>query len=241
MTRVERNKKRVRVEKVTSFKETLIRLSKWLFKQICFFIVGLLYSAYLIIRYINNLVASKFMRLPRLMKVAIIYSLIFMAMQGTFNTKMQVQTKYIETPVAFVIKEEKEEEPIADKNICVYGEIECKIYNKAIELEMTKEQAILLMAISKHETGNWTSKAFKNKNNFGGVMCNTGLRTYESFEDGLTGFVNLLKNRYFGKGLNTIEEIGNVYCPVGASNDPTGVNKYWIPNVTKFYNEYLNK
>lgn len=241
MTRVERNKKRVRVEKVTSFKETLIRLSKWLFKQICFFIVGVLYFVYLIIRYINNLVASKFMKLPRLMKVAIIYSLIFMAIWGTFNTKIQVQTKYIETPVAFVVKEENEEEPIADENICVYGEIECKIYNKAIELEMTKEQAILIMAISKHETGNWTSKAFKNKNNFGGVMCNTGLKTYETFEDGLNGFVNLLKNRYFGKGLNTIEEIGNVYCPVGASNDPTGVNKYWIPNVTKFYNEYLNK
>ena len=241
MTRVERNKKRVRVEKVTSFKETLIRLSKSLYKQICFFIVGVSYCIYLIIRYINNLVASKFMKLPRLMKVTIIYSLIFMAMQCTFNTKIQVQTKYIETPVTFVVKEEKEEEAIADENICIYGEIECKIYNKAIELEMTKEQAILLMAISKHETGNWTSKAFKNKNNFGGVMCNTGLRTYESFEDGLNGFVNLLKNRYFGKGLNTIEEIGNVYCPVGASNDPTGVNKYWIPNVTKFYNEYLNK
>ena len=114
MTRVERNKKRVRVEKVTSFKETLIRLSKWLFKQICFFIVGILYFAYLIIRYINNLIASKFMKLPRLMKVAIIYSLIFMAIQGTFNTKIQVQTRYIETPVAFVVKEEKEEESIAD-------------------------------------------------------------------------------------------------------------------------------
>lgn len=26
--------------------------------------------------------------------------------------------------------------------------------------------------------------------------------------------------------------LGNRYCPVGASNDPTGLNKNWISNVT---------
>lgn len=34
---------------------------------------------------------------------------------------------------------------------------------------MTDEQAYLLIAISRHETGNWSSSAFKNKNNFGGL------------------------------------------------------------------------
>ena len=35
-----------------------------------------------------------------------------------------------------------------------------------------------------------------------------------------------------------IEYFGCKYCPVGASNDPYGYNKYWIPNVRKFYEEY---
>ena len=28
--------------------------------------------------------------------------------------------------------------------------------------------------------------------------------------------------------------LGNRYCPVGADNDPHGLNKHWIGNVTKF-------
>jgi len=33
-----------------------------------------------------------------------------------------------------------------------------------------------------------------------------------------------------------ISFLGNRYCPVGASNDPTGLNKNWIGNVSKLYN-----
>lgn len=72
-------------------------------------------------------------------------------------------------------------------------------------------------------------------------MCNSGLIKYETFEDGLNGFVNLLTNNYFNQGLTTIETIGNKYCPVGAKNDPTGVNKNWIPSVSSIYNNYLQK
>ena len=31
--------------------------------------------------------------------------------------------------------------------------------------------------------------------------------------------------------------LGNRYCPVGAANDPTGLNKNWIKNVTRLYKE----
>ena len=106
---------------------------------------------------------------------------------------------------------------------------------------MTHEQAILLVAISKHETGNWTSDLYKNNNNFGGIYNGREEKfySYKSKEEGLQAFVNLLKNNYFGKGLKSIEEIGNKYCPVGASNDPKGVNVNWIPKVTQYYNNYL--
>ena len=33
-----------------------------------------------------------------------------------------------------------------------------------------------------------------------------------------------------------IRFLGNRYCPVGAANDPTGLNKNWIGNVKYFYN-----
>ena len=127
-------------------------------------------------------------------------------------------------------------------NTCNLGnDIACKIYSKALENGLTREQSLIVVSISAHETGYWTSRVFKTKNNFGGVMCNTGLRTYDNLESGLNHFVNLLTNYYFNQGLTTIEQIGNKYCPVGASNDPTGVNKNWIPGVTSIYNNYLQK
>lgn len=36
-----------------------------------------------------------------------------------------------------------------------------------------------------------------------------------------------------GKTTDFITFLGNRYCPVGADNDPNGLNKHWIPNVRK--------
>lgn len=103
---------------------------------------------------------------------------------------------------------------------------------------MTKEQSLIVVSISAHETGYWKSALYKNKNNFGGITCSNGFASYESFEEGLNALVNLLQKYYFGQGLDTIEKIGAKYCPVGASNDPKGLNQYWVPNVTNIYNYY---
>ena len=32
--------------------------------------------------------------------------------------------------------------------------------------------------------------------------------------------------------------LGNIYCPVGADNDPTGLNQHWIKNVSKLYKKF---
>lgn len=117
----------------------------------------------------------------------------------------------------------------------------CKIYTKAKANGLTREQSLIVVSISAHETGYWTSQVFKARNNFGGVTCDTGFRKYDSLESGLNHFVDLLTNYYFEEGFDTIEKIGNKYCPVGAKNDPKGLNKNWIPSVTSIYNSYLQK
>ena len=117
----------------------------------------------------------------------------------------------------------------------------CKIYTKAQANGLTREQSLIVVSISAHETGYWTSQVFKVRNNFGGVTCDTGFRKYDSLESGLNHFVDLLTNYYFAEGFDTIEKIGNKYCPVGAKNDPKGLNKNWIPSVTSIYNSYLQK
>ena len=36
------------------------------------------------------------------------------------------------------------------------------------------------------------------------------------------------------ENIDFITFLGNRYCPVGADNDPTGLNRHWIGNVRKF-------
>lgn len=235
------------------------KLLKELLKSIIAFTVAIFYLIYLLFKAINKLVVKAFNKLPKYLKIALIYTLIignlpnFLAIYKTIDSlelNKKIDTTLLATNINLVEKVEETEtieeiEIVEEEKITcqLSSEIECKIYNKAIASEMTHEQAILLVAISKHETGNWTSYNFKNKNNLGGLWngAKETFYSYESLESGIEAFVNLLKNNYFGKGLNTIEEIGNKYCPVGASNDPNGLNKHWIPKVTQYYNNYLGK
>ena len=238
-------------------KETniLIKLVKGLIKAFALVIAQIMKMIYLIIRAFNNLNAKLFMKLPRLLKVAIIYLLIGLSLfafekprvlvKEVLSSSMVEQIETLENEINIQNNQLKQKDNEIEKLkvIAKLNDIEKKIYNKSIKSELTHEQAILVVAISKHETGNWTSELYKKNNNFGGIYNSREGKfySYESNEKGLQAFVNLLKNNYFGQGLDTIEKIGAKYCPVGASNDPTGVNQYWVPRVTQYYNNYLGK
>lgn len=238
-------------------KETniLIKLIKGLIKAFALVIAQIAKIFYLIVKAFNNLNAKLFMKLPRLARVIIIYTLIGLSIFAFEKPRVlvkevlsssiveQVETLQNEIDNLLTQIKAKDNEIAKLKVIAKLNDIEKSIYNKSIESELTHEQAILLVAISKHETGNWTSELYKNNNNFGGLYNGKEEKfySYSNKEQGLQAFVNLLKNNYFGKGLKSIEEIGNKYCPVGASNDPKGVNVNWIPKVTLYYNNYLGK
>lgn len=233
----------------------LIKLVKGLIKAFALVIAQIAKIIYLIIKAFNNLNAKLFMKLPRLLRVAIIYLLIGLSIFAFEKPRVlvkevlsssiveQVETLQNEINIQNSQLEAKDNEIARLKVVANLKDIEKKIYNKALESDLTHEQAILVVAISKHETGNWTSSLYKNNNNFGGIYNSKDKKfySYESNDKGLQAFVNLLKNNYFGKGLDTIEEIGAKYCPVGAENDPTGVNQHWVPKVTQYYNNYLGK
>lgn len=94
---------------------------------------------------------------------------------------------------------------------------------------------VMMAAIAFHETGYGTSSAVRNKNNPGGLMNpnGSGLFVFSTLDDGLESLGKTLHNRIIKDGKNTIEKLGSVYAPVGAANDPTGLNKNWVPTITK--------
>ena len=231
----------------------LIKLVKGLVKAFALVIAQLMKIVYLIIKAFNNLNAKLSMKLPRISKVVIIYLLIGLSAFAFVKPKVLVkeiisssiveQVKTLQNEINDLSNQikSKDNEIMKLKIIANLNDIEKSIYNKSIENELTHEQAILIIAISRHETGNWTSNLYKNNNNFGGLYNgNEGkFYSYNSKEEGLQAFVNLLKYNYFGKGLDTIEKIGAKYCPIGASNDANGINVNWVPRVNQYYNDYL--
>ena len=94
---------------------------------------------------------------------------------------------------------------------------------------------VALVAIAKHETGNFTSSAFKNKNNAMGISDARGPTMQKSAEQSIEKMAySLAKPDGHYKGKNTLGEVANTYAPVGAKNDPTGLNSGWAKGVAGF-------
>lgn len=103
---------------------------------------------------------------------------------------------------------------------------------------------MLLASIAIHESANGTSLATIRNKNIAGIMANSYkgvLKKYEDIDLCIAEMARLLKTNYIDLGLKDITSIGNKYCPVGANNDPTDLNKHWIPAVTKNYIKILKE
>lgn len=72
----------------------------------------------------------------------------------------------------------------------------------------------LPLAIAKLETGHFTSRAYTEGNNVGGLSVDEVPLEYESLDEGVDAFIRLLAENYFAEGLTTLEAIGQKYCPV---------------------------
>jgi beta-N-acetylglucosaminidase len=94
-----------------------------------------------------------------------------------------------------------------------------------------------LAAVAQHETGNGKSKAAMEKNNIAGMMGANGLRSYSSVEASIIDMARNLSNNYVDKGFTTIPKIGSKYAPIGAENDPTGLNNHWVTGVSHYLDQ----
>ncbi len=98
-----------------------------------------------------------------------------------------------------------------------------------------------LAGISMHECANGTSRQAKELHNVMGVMIGKTPKEFDSVEDCIDYMASRLKKSPCYKSGKTIAQIQKVYCPVGAENDPTRLNKYWTNGVVERMNEILEK
>lgn len=115
-------------------------------------------------------------------------------------------------------------DPVADVQYIVATTEVPEKPEEPIEEPLTTEELIIreaktagvdpsvAVAISRLETGHWTSYAYTYHNNVGGLSDNEVPRSYATVEDGVKAFVNCLVS-YWEKGLTTPELMESVYCP----------------------------
>lgn len=237
-TRAKRYSKKNRIKR--KVKNIAVKAIKSLIKNIVFLIVGMSYTLYSTIRWFNDLVARFFLKLPRIMKVGLIYLLILnlgLNLYGLFDKGeiITIAATAQEFDSNFIVQNFNEEEQKEEE--CIFDSNSCLIFKKGQELGLEKNYILISIAISKWETGNYTSKAFNEFNNVGGMMCDSGLIRYNSLEEGINAFLINLKENYFESGLTTLELIQPKYCPIGAKNDPNNLNQYWLNGVKGFYKQ----
>lgn len=125
-------------------------------------------------------------------------------------------------------------------NECTLDEISCKIKKAAQDYGIDWKLAV---AISMHETWDYTSYIFKHQNNVGGMW--NGMKgefySYDTLDDGIDAYISNLKTNYYDEGRTTIETIQPKYAPIGAKNDPNDLNSNWLPGVTRRYKELGGK
>lgn len=242
-SRVKRYSRKNRLKR--RIKRNLKALPKNIVMSIIYILVALLYIIYILVKGFNNLIAKLFMKIPRLIRVALIYTMVINTITNIILVSSNHNIELINPlslevihlnyeQVNFNVEGEKVQE-------CKFDSTSCLIYDKAKELGLNEDQTLMSIAISKWETGNYTSVAFRSKNNVGGMMCSSGLITYNSLEEGIIAFLSNLKYNYFDIGLDTLEKIQPKYCPIGAENDPNNLNVNWLGGAKKMYNELKSK
>ena len=92
----------------------------------------------------------------------------------------------------------------------------------------------LLSAVIAHETGKGRNT---NANNVAGLMNpETGYRTKQGFasiEDGINAAARVVAKNFDRAG-GDLNKMGSAYAPVGAANDPNGLNRYWPSSVANY-------
>lgn len=210
----------------------LTRVIKETFKLIFYILVGIMYIILKIYVEFEKTFLKIWGLLPRWFRRLAIILMIFNIFALNNKEPQLIEKLITNTKEVYVVQESYIES-------CNYGSYECAIYNEAIKQGMNEEQSKIAIAISKHETSNYTSTLFKNSNNIGGLYDsnNNKFFKYDSLDSGIKSFIRNLKKGYFDKGFNKIDEIQKKYAPINATNDPNGLNKHWVNGVTYFYNE----
>src|SRR5699024_1000598 len=105
-------------------------------------------------------------------------------------------------------------------------------------VEIAEEKGIdpfLFGVIALHETAYGTSRGLVDNNKPGRHLVSDthmqSLQRISTLRECLEAMAATLYNRIIEDGFVTIEQLGEIYAPFGAANDPNNLNQHWIPTM----------
>ena len=104
----------------------------------------------------------------------------------------------------------------------------------------TNVDTSIALSIGAAESGYYQVKYMLRMNNIYGGMGYNGLIRHENIELGVLNYIRMLSLNYFDKGLNTIYDIGYVYCPTINDYGQKVKSPHWINLVNKAKQKYDN-
>ena len=133
--------------------------------------------------------------------------------------------------VAFVDSRAEVPEPQEKPSETIFCTFEPQSVEEMICMECDEYgvDAELAIAIARLETGNFTSEAYTEGNNVGGLSHDEEPIAFKDLERGVEAFVMNLYHNYYAEGLDTVEEIAPKYCPLNADR--------WAEAVTEIMGE----
>jgi hypothetical protein len=97
----------------------------------------------------------------------------------------------------------------------------------------------VMLSIGAAESGYYEVKYMLNYNNVYGGMSSYGLIRHNNIELGVLSYIRMMSKNYYAKGLDTIYEIGYVYCP-SYEYGYKSASSHWISLVERAMNKYQN-
>ena len=94
------------------------------------------------------------------------------------------------------------------------------------------------LSIGAAESGYYTVKYMLRMNNIYGGMGSNGLIRHENIELGVLNYIRMLSLNYYGKGLDTIYDIGYIYCPTINELGYKVTSPHWINLVNTAKQKY---
>ena len=157
---------------------------------------------------------------------------------------VEIESEEVKEEETEVIEVEDIEKVDSTLNSCNMDYTSCKIKETAMLYGIDWKLSI---AIARHECGyddgKYLSNAYKEKNNVGGMMYYDSttktsiLMKFATIDAGIEAYISNLKRNYFDLGLDTIAKIQPKYAPVGAANDPYGLNNTWQIGVKSYLSQ----